>query len=355
MYGKRYAIVMLAFSIFLLTGCNKIEEGNSSLSFLLGSFISAAEPTFDLPEGWYTEPQTVTISCETDDAIIAYTTDGTDPKTSITAIEDTTVLVDEDMTVQAYAYAGNSESATVSITYRISDPKNICLLPPYGGGNPNFPKNKSYTITGPESFGPATFTQWRFDVDGNGTWDQDWQTGNTCSHTYADAGMNTVRVEATDGTRNWLFDDNHLRVTEGVATNFAFDEINAGSVTRVYHSSIAKGDIDGDGDLDLILTGNTSVTSPVSIIYQNDGSGSFAEINSGSLTGVYNSSIALGDLDGDGDLDLILTGWDNTSTLVSKIYQNDGSRRLYRNQCRHSCRGTFRFNRAGRPGQRRRP
>ncbi|MDD3627389.1 MAG: FG-GAP-like repeat-containing protein [bacterium] len=102
----------------------------------------------------------------------------------------------------------------------------------------------------------------------------------------------------------------------------SFTEINPGSLTGVYYSSNALGDIDNDGDLDLILTGYTDPDS-VSKIYQNNGAGSFTEINPGSLTGVFNSSIALGDLDNDGDLDLILSGI-ISSEIISKIYQNDG-------------------------------
>jgi hypothetical protein len=103
-----------------------------------------------------------------------------------------------------------------------------------------------------------------------------------------------------------------------------FTEINSGSLTNVSSGSVDLGDINGDSKLDLILTGNDG-SSRVSKIYTNNGSGGFTEINSGGLIGVYNSSIDLGDIDGDGDLDLILTGYDGSSTRVSKIYQNDGS------------------------------
>ena len=48
----------------------------------------------------------------------------------------------------------------------------------------------------------------------------------------------------------------------------------------------------------------------------------FTEINPGSLTGVYYSSIDLGDIDADGDLDLILTGYGG-SGYISKIYRNN--------------------------------
>ncbi|MEK6795111.1 MAG: VCBS repeat-containing protein [Spirochaetota bacterium] len=102
----------------------------------------------------------------------------------------------------------------------------------------------------------------------------------------------------------------------------SFSEIFPGTLTGVRSGSLALGDIDGDGDLDLVLTGNNGVIN-IGKIYRNNGSGSFSEINAGSLATVRDSSIALGDLDADGDLDLILTGFG--ATHVAKIYRNNGS------------------------------
>jgi len=95
------------------------------------------------------------------------------------------------------------------------------------------------------------------------------------------------------------------------------------SLTGVEESSVAWGDYDNDGDLDILLTGNAgSDTAPVFIskIYRND-NGSFLETPT-SLIGVGNSSAAWGDYDNDGDLDILLTGYTG-STRVSKVYRND--------------------------------
>ena len=101
-----------------------------------------------------------------------------------------------------------------------------------------------------------------------------------------------------------------------------FEDNNA-NITGVYTSSVATGDYDGDGDLDLLIAGSTN-SNGVAKIYDNDGTGGFTEDTSANLTGVFFSSVATGDYDGDGDLDLLITGYNNNS-FISKIYDNDGS------------------------------
>ena len=98
--------------------------------------------------------------------------------------------------------------------------------------------------------------------------------------------------------------------------------VNIGaSLIGVRRGSVAWGDYDNDGDLDILLTGETSSSGYISKVYRNDG-GSFVDI-SASLTGVRYSSVALGDYDNDGDLDILLTGNFAGSGCISKVYQNN--------------------------------
>ncbi len=86
---------------------------------------------------------------------------------------------------------------------------------------------------------------------------------------------------------------------------------------------MAWGDYDNDGDLDILLAGSTGSDSAISRIYRNDG-GTFTDIEAG-LPGVFSGSVAWGDYDNDGDLDLLLT----TSGIgigTSGLYRNDGGR-----------------------------
>ncbi|HSH05289.1 MAG TPA: FG-GAP-like repeat-containing protein [Anaerolineae bacterium] len=107
--------------------------------------------------------------------------------------------------------------------------------------------------------------------------------------------------------------------------NDTFTNINAG-LPGVGFSSVAWGDYDNDGDLDILLTGDTDAditTGPISRIYRNDGNDTFVDIGAG-LPGVSVSSVAWGDYDNDGDLDLLLTGSPNGGG-TSIVYRNDGN------------------------------
>ena len=71
-------------------------------------------------------------------------------------------------------------------------------------------------------------------------------------------------------------------------------------------------DVDGDGDLDLLLT---SIEGPKSL-FLNDGAGRFTEApEAGLLDSRGGMSSALADIDGDGDLDLYLTRYKSRSVL----------------------------------------
>ena len=82
--------------------------------------------------------------------------------------------------------------------------------------------------------------------------------------------------------------------------------------------SVALGDLDGDGDLDAMVA---NYNNQPNTVWTNDGTGTFT--NSGQALGNSTStSLALGDLDGDGDLDAMVTNWaDHPNT----VWTNDGT------------------------------
>ena len=77
---------------------------------------TVATPTFSLESGEYTGEQSVVIACETDNATIHYTTDGSDPDENSPVYTDT-ITVDQSMTIKAIAmkpYYNNSEVAVAT-------------------------------------------------------------------------------------------------------------------------------------------------------------------------------------------------------------------------------------------------
>ncbi|SHI33515.1 Por secretion system C-terminal sorting domain-containing protein [Hymenobacter daecheongensis DSM 21074] len=110
-----------------------------------------------------------------------------------------------------------------------------------------------------------------------------------------------------------------VRLNDGAATFTApatNAEIAVGSAPR----NLALGDLDGDGDLDLVAANSFSNTLSVRL---NDGSSNFSVPQSAQLTtGMYPLGVALGDIDGDGDLDLVVAN--NQSASVS-VFSNDGT------------------------------
>ena len=75
--------------------------------------------------------------------------------------------------------------------------------------------------------------------------------------------------------------------------------------------SVALGDLDGDGDLDAMVANPGNQPNAV---WTNDGNGTFTD--SGQALGNSASlSVALGDLDGDGDLDAMVANFDDPNTV----------------------------------------
>lgn len=78
--------------------------------------------------------------------------------------------------------------------------------------------------------------------------------------------------------------------------------------TGVYSSSTVFADVDGDTDKDVLISGYNKDMGPITKLYTNDGSGKFAEKLDTKFIGVFYSSNAFADIDGDGDLDVLITG-----------------------------------------------
>ncbi len=104
-----------------------------------------------------------------------------------------------------------------------------------------------------------------------------------------------------------------------------FQEDTLANIIGVSYSSAAWGDYDNDGDLDLLITGDSG-GNRISKVFSNNGDGSFTELSKESLTGISSGSGTWADYDNDGDLDILLCGatGDANNSRVCKIYKNNG-------------------------------
>lgn len=105
--------------------------------------------------------------------------------------------------------------------------------------------------------------------------------------------------------------------------NKTFTEITNTNLPALYYSVAACGDYDNDGFTDILLSGYIG-SSKITKIFHNNGTGVFTEQTNISLPVIENGSAAWGDYDNDGYLDILISG-DEGSTKITKIFHNNGN------------------------------
>ncbi|MHB0997773.1 MAG: chitobiase/beta-hexosaminidase C-terminal domain-containing protein [Armatimonadota bacterium] len=147
-------------------------------------------------------------------------------------------------------------------------------------------------------------------------------------------GVNACKVTWGDYNSDGLFDFAMAGALDGgaslsrvyMASGGSFNPMDTSGIwlPGVAWGSIAWGDYDNDGDLDLALAGNQNESglSGLSKIFRND-AGTFVDIDA-QLTPVAYASLGWGDLNNDGKLDIALAGHDiEHDVLFSKMYLNN--------------------------------
>jgi len=105
-----------------------------------------------------------------------------------------------------------------------------------------------------------------------------------------------------------------------------FTEVLSGQpFDNLRFSSIAFFDVNSDGHKDVLITGLNRCGERIAKLHINDGMGNFTEMRNTPFDGVYNGSIAFSDINGDGHGDVLITGWNSSSSVIAKLYTNDGT------------------------------
>ena len=98
-------------------------NGNDKTFTITRTIETVATPTFTPPAGTYTSIQSVTIACDTQEAVIHYTTDGSEP-TANSPVYSGAIEVAENMTIKAIALKdGWNPSLTATAEYVINLPQ----------------------------------------------------------------------------------------------------------------------------------------------------------------------------------------------------------------------------------------
>lgn len=83
-------------------------------------------------------------------------------------------------------------------------------------------------------------------------------------------------------------------------------------------------DYDGDGDPDLLLAGHRSQNLSLTQLYRNDSSLGFTLLNT-PFPGIAHGVVHWGDVEGDGDQDVWIVGFDRLGGYFHEIWTNDGA------------------------------
>jgi hypothetical protein len=106
------------------------------------------------------------------------------------------------------------------------------------------------------------------------------------------------------------------------AQNFSLVSTNIESTTS---SSIAHSDVDNDGDIDVIASGYETNNEPKTRLYLNDSNGNFTVDTNTIFHGISDGDILFFDADNDGDEDVLISGLNDNLDGETRLYLNDGS------------------------------
>ena len=132
-----------------------------------------------------------------------------------------------------------------------------------------------------------------------------------------DGNLDILLTGTTNGFGDAAITQLWRNLGNGTFTNVSMD------LPGVTQGAVAWGDFNQDGRLDILLTGYTQ-TGAVCQVWRNLGNGAFTNMNAG-LPGIYQSSVALADYDNDGKLDIVIAGLNSQDQPICQVWRNTGN------------------------------
>ncbi|MGR7811863.1 FG-GAP-like repeat-containing protein [Lacinutrix undariae] len=140
------------------------------------------------------------------------------------------------------------------------------------------------------------------------------------SITIFDANGDTFEDVLITGFSNSYAPESKLYINDGAAVFTA----STTEIEGVYFSGAATGDVDNDGDLDVLITGFNTGYKPFSAMYLNDSNGNFTpQAENAVFKDLYFGTSNLVDYDNDNDLDVFITGTDVDNNVFAIMYKNN--------------------------------
>ncbi|WP_115816834.1 BspA family leucine-rich repeat surface protein, partial [Winogradskyella eximia] len=116
----------------------------------------------------------------------------------------------------------------------------------------------------------------------------------------------------------------YLLFTLTLNAQIAFVEDTTVPFTDVRYVESEFADVDNDGDQDVLITGTNNAGIRVAELYINDGFGNFSLVTGTPFLGVTQASVNFADVDNDNDLDVLIVGFSVLNSPRASLYINDG-------------------------------
>ncbi len=151
------------------------------------------------------------------------------------------------------------------------------------------------------------------------------RNGNAEFGDYNGDGWLDIALTGSAGSGNYI-----SKILRG-SPEGTFTDIDAG-LYGLRYSRIAWVDYDCDGDLDVILSGSYSNEAPSLFrLYRNDGGDTFTEVTQSNVQGERQGDLVWGDINNDGYADIIVNGLLTNTSIVENLYLYNTQTGFYEN------------------------